>query len=121
VSGLSRLGTVTFTVDGQVATVTLNRPERLNSFNRTMVSEFDQIWHEVRDNDEIHAVVLRAAGEPEIARRRPLAVQGTVRAIWESLDLPASVGARMGMFYTLLGNETQPAKPPGTRTKPRFR
>jgi len=49
--------------DAHVATITLNRPERLNSFNRTMCEEMAQVWHEVKLNDRVHAVVLRAAGE----------------------------------------------------------
>ncbi|MCU1481262.1 MAG: putative enoyl-CoA hydratase/isomerase [Subtercola sp.] len=63
-----------------------------------------------------HAARLAA----EIAARRPLAVQGTIRAIWESLDLPASVARRMGMSYTHLGNEGGPALPTERRI-PRVR
>jgi enoyl-CoA hydratase/carnithine racemase len=59
----SELTTVLFEVSDQVATVTLNRPERLNSFTRVMVEEFDAIWREVREDDDIRCVVLRAAGE----------------------------------------------------------
>lgn len=55
--------TVLFEVDEHVATITLNRPEVLNAFNQTMVDEFRDIWRHVRMADEIHVVVLRAAGE----------------------------------------------------------
>ncbi len=257
---LPDLTTVLYEVEEHVATVTLNRPERLNSFTRTMVAEFDAIWREVRDDDEIHCVVLRAAGErafctgidvqegpwwsdvsvfhqqdpgailgpkaqqvwkpviaavhgmvaggafyflnesdiivssedatffdphasggivsalepigllqrgvplgdvlrwallgneerltaqtalrlgivtevvprdqlwshaqmlaTEIASRRPLAIQGTVRAIWESLDLPATVAKRMGLAYPQLGNKGGGPEHPAQRPKPRFR
>ena len=46
-----------------VATVTLNRPERMNSFNRKMCMEFSQIWHQLREDHSVRAVVLRAAGD----------------------------------------------------------
>jgi enoyl-CoA hydratase/carnithine racemase len=46
----------------RVATITLNRPDKLNTFNRIMLNEFGQVWAEVRDDDSINAVVLRAAG-----------------------------------------------------------
>ncbi len=46
-----------------VATVTLNRPEALNSFNRTMCREMKDIWHLIKGDEAINAVVLRAAGE----------------------------------------------------------
>lgn len=55
--------TVLFDVVDHVATITLNRPDRLNAFNQTMVDEFRAIWEGVRADDEIHVVVLRAAGE----------------------------------------------------------
>ena len=43
-----------------VATITINRPEAMNSFNRTMMDEFRQIWRHVGESDSIHSVVLRA-------------------------------------------------------------
>jgi len=46
-----------------VATVTLNRPEALNSFNRTMCREMKDVWHLIKGDEAINAVVLRAAGE----------------------------------------------------------
>lgn len=49
--------------DIHVATVTLNRPEALNSFNRQMCEEMKQVWHLVKADESINAVVLRAAGE----------------------------------------------------------
>jgi enoyl-CoA hydratase/carnithine racemase len=44
-----------------VATITLNRPEALNSFNRAMCDEFRGVWQRVREDDAVHAVVLRAS------------------------------------------------------------
>jgi len=44
-----------------VATITLNRPERLNCFNRTMVLEFRRLWSELRSDDRVRVCVLRAA------------------------------------------------------------
>jgi enoyl-CoA hydratase/carnithine racemase len=55
--------TVLYDVKDHVATITLNRPDKLNSFNATMVAEFRQLWQEVRVDDDVHVVVLRAAGE----------------------------------------------------------
>ncbi|MCW2547890.1 MAG: putative enoyl-CoA hydratase/isomerase [Mycobacterium sp.] len=61
--GLPTLSTVLFETAYNVATITLNRPEKLNSFTKTMVEEFDAIWEHVRTEDDIHCVVLRAAGD----------------------------------------------------------
>jgi enoyl-CoA hydratase/carnithine racemase len=46
-----------------VATITLNRPDRLNAFNRTMCEEIEQIWRVIKDDDDVRAVVVRAAGD----------------------------------------------------------
>jgi len=48
--------------DDHVATITLNRPEQLNAFNRTMCEEMARAWRAVKLDEAVHAVVLRAAG-----------------------------------------------------------
>jgi enoyl-CoA hydratase/carnithine racemase len=63
--------------DVHVATITLNRPESLNAFNRTMCEEMAQAWRRVKLDDAVHAVVLRAAGD---------------RAFSAGLDIKASYG-----------------------------
>jgi enoyl-CoA hydratase/carnithine racemase len=45
-----------------VATITLNRPDSLNAFNRTMCREMADAWRIVKLDDSVNAVVLRAAG-----------------------------------------------------------
>lgn len=49
--------------DDHVATITLNRPEKLNGIDRDMLAEIRRLWQLVRDDDAVHAVVFRAAGE----------------------------------------------------------
>lgn len=44
-----------------VATITINRPEAMNTFTRQMVDEFEALWRYVAQDDDVHAVVLRAA------------------------------------------------------------
>jgi enoyl-CoA hydratase/carnithine racemase len=50
------------TDEHHVATITLNRPDVLNAFNRTMCEEMRSAWRLVKDDPSVHAVVLRAAG-----------------------------------------------------------
>lgn len=57
------LRTVTYETAGHVATVTLDRPEAMNSFNDAMCDEFSRIWAEVKADDDVHVVLLRAAGD----------------------------------------------------------
>ena len=55
--------TLLFEVTDHVATVTLNRPQALNCFNIPMLREFITLWQTIRLDDDIHCVVLRAAGD----------------------------------------------------------
>jgi len=57
------LTTVTYELSDHVATVTLNRPDAMNSFNQAMLDDFARIWATARTDDDVHVVVLRAAGD----------------------------------------------------------
>jgi enoyl-CoA hydratase/carnithine racemase len=60
---MSEYETIEFEVADNVATITLNRPEKMNSFNEQMVTDLGNAWRAVRDTDDIHVAVLRAAGD----------------------------------------------------------
>jgi enoyl-CoA hydratase/carnithine racemase len=47
----------------KVATITLNRPEALNAFDRPMCEEIRDAWHRAKEDTGVHAVVVRAAGD----------------------------------------------------------
>jgi len=47
----------------RVATITLNRPDALNAFNRRMCEEVRDAWHAVKFDERVNAIVLRAAGD----------------------------------------------------------
>jgi enoyl-CoA hydratase/carnithine racemase len=44
-----------------VMTVTLNRPDKANSFNHAMIQDFRTLWNAVRGNEDVRVIVLRAA------------------------------------------------------------
>src|ERR1700746_3914823 len=46
----------------RVATITLNRPEKLNAYSEIMVHEILAALADARDDDEIRAVILTGAG-----------------------------------------------------------
>ena len=82
-------GTILYDVDPEshVATITLNRPERLNAFNRAMCEEISQAWRAVKDDDSVHAVVIRAAGDRAFSAG--LDVQesfGQPEMVWNHVD-----------------------------------
>jgi enoyl-CoA hydratase/carnithine racemase len=60
---MNEFDTIEFEVRDHVASVMLNRPAAMNSFNLRMCQEFSTVWQQVRDDSEIHVVVLHAAGE----------------------------------------------------------
>ena len=53
--------TILLDIADHVATITINRPQAMNSFTRTMVEEFEALWKELAWNDDVHCCVLRAA------------------------------------------------------------
>jgi enoyl-CoA hydratase/carnithine racemase len=61
----------------RVAAITLNRPESLNAFNRTMCEEMAEAWRLVKLDDSVNVVVVRAAGD---------------RAFCAGLDIKSSYG-----------------------------
>jgi enoyl-CoA hydratase/carnithine racemase len=59
---MSRFETILYDkTPDKVATITLNRPEQLNAFNRRMSEEFRALWQEIAEDEEVNAVVLRAS------------------------------------------------------------
>lgn len=48
--------------DGHVATVTLNRPDKLNAISRALHREMVRVCEELRDDDEVRAVIWTGAG-----------------------------------------------------------
>jgi len=77
--------TITYELSEHVATVTLNRPDKLNAFNQRMCDEFEHLWNAVRLDDDVHVVVLQANGD------RAFCTGVDVR---EGLDFPANVWSR---------------------------
>jgi enoyl-CoA hydratase/carnithine racemase len=57
------LSTVEYSEADHVATITLNRPQAMNSFNQRMLEEFEWLWKRIRETDDIHVAVLRASGD----------------------------------------------------------
>ncbi|MFW0786958.1 enoyl-CoA hydratase/isomerase family protein [Gordonia sp. CPCC 206044] len=60
---LDALTTVVAGLDEHILTVTLDRPERMNSFTNEMRAEFRWLWEFAREEDDVHVIVLRGAGD----------------------------------------------------------
>ena len=63
-SDVSEFRTIRYEVSAdKVATITLDRPDVLNAFDRQMCEEVRAAWKLVKDDPQVHAVVLRAEGD----------------------------------------------------------
>jgi enoyl-CoA hydratase len=59
--------TIIFTADGPVATISFNRPEKLNALSPEVLAEFSQAVEEVRGNPAIRVLLLTGQGRAFIA------------------------------------------------------
>lgn len=48
--------------DGPIATITLDRPERLNAIDRSMPGELRRAVEQANDDDDVHVIVVTGAG-----------------------------------------------------------
>lgn len=55
--------TLLYEVEDGVATLTLHRPERHNSFNLVMAGELKQAWQAIKTDPDVVCVILTGAGE----------------------------------------------------------
>ncbi|WP_425665401.1 enoyl-CoA hydratase/isomerase family protein, partial [Escherichia coli] len=53
---------VLYAVDGNVATITLNRPERLNTISRPMLEQLGQLLLRADNDPAVRVVILTATG-----------------------------------------------------------
>ena len=68
-SAYDRYTTIRVEVDGHVAIVTLNRPERLNAVSWTMHAELATLFPDLTADDAVDAVLLTGAGGNDAVAR----------------------------------------------------
>jgi enoyl-CoA hydratase len=86
---------LTYEVDGRIATVTLNRPERLNAIARGMPQEIREAVEQANDDNDVHVIVLTGAGRSfcagydlvDFAERKAGAAAGqdTAKGPWDPM------------------------------------
>lgn len=118
----SPLETIHYVLDGNIANLTLNRPQSRNAINSLMRQELAEIVSSIRQNRDIKVLVLAGSGgafcsggdigsmandnRAEEARDRMVSLQGVVRDLL-TLDRPiiakvngAAYGAGLGLALT---------------------
>jgi enoyl-CoA hydratase/carnithine racemase len=92
------------TTADKVAIITINRPEAMNSFTMGMRREFDDVWKRIREDEDVHAVVLRAApgrafsSGADVKAHAIERVEGTDN-IWNMTDPGESFGPRSNRVW----------------------
>ena len=71
---------LTLDVDGRIATLTVNRPDKLNALNDALITELGQAIDEITRRDDIGGVILTGAGRAFVAGAdiSELATQGPI-------------------------------------------
>ena len=54
--------TISLDIDAGIATLTLNRPDKLNAFNRAMMAELLEVFDRIDADDAVRAVIVTGAG-----------------------------------------------------------
>ena len=87
---------IELSLEGHVATITLNRPDQLNAFNEQMAAEVVAAWVWIRDDDDVHSVVLRANGERAFCTGIDIkeGVWWDGQNIWNQVDPGALLGPK---------------------------
>ncbi len=54
---------ILYEVEGNIARVTLNRPEKMNAMDPEMYTALSEAWIEIRDDPDVWAAIVRGAGD----------------------------------------------------------
>src|SRR5581483_6601463 len=63
---------VLFEQDGPIATITLNRPDKMNALTAEMMYRLRDIWAQVREDERIWVAILTGAGDRAFSAGRDL-------------------------------------------------
>jgi E-phenylitaconyl-CoA hydratase len=88
---------IIFEVADHVATITLNRPDALNSFNDAMGREMHWAWETIREDDDIHVAVLQANGDRAFCTGVDIKGGGTWfmrKNVWNTFDPGVTLGPK---------------------------
>ncbi|MFX0555901.1 enoyl-CoA hydratase/isomerase family protein [Maribacter sp. CXY002] len=55
--------TVLFKINDSIATVTINRPNKLNALNKETIQELHEVISDIEDNPDVKVIVLTGSGE----------------------------------------------------------
>ncbi len=78
--------------DDGIATITLNRPERMNALDRAHYAELSKVWVDVRDNPHLRCVIVTGAGEKSFCAgadiKDVIGAKEELQALWQTQEQP---------------------------------
>lgn len=77
--------TIAIEIVDEIATITLNRPNQLNSFTVTMGRELIAAFHQLSDDDGVRAVIVTGSGPKAFCAGMDLSTDGNVFGLDENL------------------------------------
>jgi len=86
--------TLVFAKENNIATVTLNRPDRLNAINYQLAADLDSLLEEIEADPEARVVILTGAG-------RGFCAGADIKAIVDPKAKPLPIGRRYTFFNKL--------------------
>src|SRR5262245_45070701 len=82
---------ILYDVSDRIATITLNRPAKLNAWTPTMEKEVEQAMHAAGDDDQVRVIILTGAGRGFCAG----ADMGQLDSLAQSADSSAAYKKRL--------------------------
>ncbi len=86
---MAKFETLLYTIENNVCTITLNRPEVYNALNEQMKKEINDALRDAEKDAEVRCLVIRGAGDKAFCSGQDLkehAGKGTRRSLKESLE-----------------------------------
>src|SRR5258708_40195288 len=94
-------GTVLLDRDGHVATITLNRPDKLNALNEELLTELARALRDLKRDARVRCAILTSAGDKAFAAGADIAAMSEMTAGQAKLfaDLGHRVGRAVGATH----------------------
>ncbi len=77
------MGSIDFIKDGRVATIRMNRPEKLNTITKDMAKQLVNAIHEANMDDDIRVVVIRGFGEKAFSAGSDITLLDDYGTTWQ--------------------------------------
>ena len=85
---------VLYEVEDNIATLTLNRPDRLNAMNEAMSQEIREVLDLINEDDDVRALIVTGAGRAFCAGADMTEGQGSSFAIGTDMEKHRDGGGR---------------------------